>query len=190
MKFNPIALFRIHPTPRSKMKYVLIACLFFVSCVPKMIALKGTYPTPPMRTTTSANYDSVWNNLIDYIALTGGYTRVIDKASGILVSEDYSFTDQTTTEDKKGRTVDPRAFLVSSKYKTANTMIKPGPMKVTGNWNVRLKPSSNGTLISVNITNLKAFDYFSFRGMGGWTEKAYEVKSTGLFEKRLIDVIK
>lgn len=168
--------------------------LFFVclsSCSLKMIPLKGNYPTLPITETTSTQFDAVWEHLIDFISQRGYSVKLIDRSSGFLVMDDYSFRGVFTTEDKTGMPREKRAFLVTSGYREPSTRQIAGPSRVTGNFNIRMKKSGDGTLINVNLTNLQAYGLATYKGVSTYTEAMnYQIKSTGVFERMIIDYIK
>lgn len=164
----------------------------FTSCAVKKIPIKGSYPTPPITETTTTKVDSVWSNLIDFIAQKGMTIKIIDRSSGLLITEDYSFEDVYTYEKKKtGQLANPSAYLVTSRIKsTANKEGSIGPAVVLGNWNVRLKPSATGTLINVNITNIRSYLLVTSRNVDQRVESDFDVKTTGVFERMIIENIK
>lgn len=171
--------------------FALSLIVLLTSCTAKMIPIRGSYPEPPITESTQTPIDSVWSNLIDYIAQKGMSIKVIDKSSWLLVTEDYSFEGAYSHENKKGVLVDPKALVVTSAIRAVNTnQGYIGPDRVLGNWNVRLKPNGNGTLINVNLTNLRTFDYNSSSRGGQYTERTYQIKTTGIFERTIIENIK
>ena len=168
-------------------KLLLVLYLsIFVSCSYKTIPLKGEYQTGPYIQSTTTSIDKVWDKLVDLFATKGLSIKVIDKSSGLIVSDKYKLS--VTQENKSGKLINPNAYVVSVK------LYNPGsrtylPINTTvGEWNVRIKPDGNGgTIINVNLVNIQEV----------WTDsKGYSkdvvstAKSTGVFEKIIFDTIK
>ncbi|WP_147322719.1 hypothetical protein [Emticicia sp. C21] len=64
------------------------------------------------------------------------------------------------------------------------------PEKITGSWNVRVKPENNKTVININITNLTASRYFPPSQYTASRTLYLDVKSTGKFEGMIAEMIK
>jgi hypothetical protein len=107
--------------------------------------------TTPLVIESQLNKEQVWSNLVDYLALSGATIKIIDKSSGLITTEDYSFMNSWTWENKKGVVENPNQYVV----------VKRGggyPTTITGQWNVRIKDNPlGGTTTNVNIVNLKAY---------------------------------
>jgi len=157
----------------------------------KTIALKGKYPTPPIITMSQKSFDEIWSNTVDFFAQHGIPIKLIDKASGIIVSEktklDWSF------EDKTGKLIHPRAYVALNKTTDDVTGRAFVPEEVTGEWNIRIKPTDKGTLINVNL-----YDIYATYGRVYYSEYTHGViqpiktdgYTTGIFEKTLEDAVK
>jgi hypothetical protein len=59
---------------------------------------------------------------------------------------------------------------------------------VLGEWSIRIKESVKGTIVSVNLVNLKR--QFTAYKMGLQEVDASFAKSTGVFEKQIADLVK
>lgn len=144
----------------------------------KYLPLKGSYSTGHTAT-TSKTKDEVWDKLIDIVAETGMKIKTIDKSSGLLISEDYSFKGSITREDLDGKVANPDAWVIcSSHYYKGSGYTWPN--QVVGNLNVRVKETTGDTQISIHIVNLVG----TLEGVPAPSVK-YEVASTGVFEKKL-----
>lgn len=175
------------------MRRVLLLALISISlfgCSSKMIPLKGQYPETPYQIKSSKTFQQVWDNLIDLFAQKGLSIKIIDKSSGLIISERGIVS--TTIEKNDGSLENPKAFIVLPQ------VYHPGPMKystinngsdVTGEWNVRVKEVNGDTFINVNIVNLQYSYYESFTKL---TKQAIltSYKSTGVFEKLISELIK
>jgi hypothetical protein len=166
------------------MKPILFCtALFLISCSAKVVPLRNQYPVPPMTFKTENKIDQVWSNLIDFIATTGMSIKIIDRGSGLLITEDYSFVKKMTHENQKTKKVNnPDAYLVSNWYKISGGYL--APTEVMANWNIRLKEiEGGGTNIAVNITNVRAVNAID-------KARVFDVRSTGVFEKMIFDIVK
>ncbi|WP_462261618.1 hypothetical protein [Ferruginibacter sp.] len=188
------------------MKTILNALIFSIialqSCsTVKEIPVKGTYPETPMVFSSSQSFDKVWDNLVDLFAQKGFSIKIIDRSSGLIISQRSLLS--ATMEDKNGKPVDPSAIIVVPSIK-ANGRIVPvtgtnvGPyatekqiraLPVYGDWNVRVKSTATGSTINVNITNVIYENNLSgARILTPISISGY--KSTGVFEKELSEIIK
>src|SRR5689334_10194727 len=69
-------------------KISFIACLaLFVSCSVKTIPIKGTYLKPPYTDTTTIAKEQAWDKIIDFFAQNGLSIKIIDKSSGLIISD-------------------------------------------------------------------------------------------------------
>src|SRR5262245_16159442 len=126
----------------------------------------GEYPEPPIEIKSEKTFDQVWDNLVDLFAQKGLSIRIIDKSSGLIISDKSSLP--VTIENSKGHAVDATAYIVVPKYQDENThkmtsvtgrIYNPVTKKreynpAFGDWNVRVRKLEAGCLINVNITNM------------------------------------
>jgi len=183
-----------------KKNLLLIAIpIFLFSCSPiKMLPLKGNYPATPMVFTSAKSFDECWDNLVDIFAQKGLSIKIIDKSSGLIISDRSKMA--ATIEDKYGNVFDKKAlvaipcFIRNGKRAALiyqyNGAYTPQSILassvVEGEWNVRIKKSiSGGTIINVNITNLGYDSSTDNKGI----VTISEYKSTGVFEKELSKLI-
>lgn len=182
------------------MKFSLAIFIFFLfSCAPKIVPVKGEYAKLPVTFKSEKSFDQVWDNLIDFFAQTGLSIKLIDKNSGLLVSDKSAIT--ATWEDRKGKIKHPEAFVVVPTIidQTADELIPitisyakksqlKKPVIVQGEWNVRIKKVGTASIINVNLVNLQYTKLIL--GEGYKTFPLYEIKSTGNFEKKIADLIR
>lgn len=162
----------------------MIIALSLASCSPQMYPLKGKYLEKPYRTTSSKSFDEVWDNVIDLFATKGLSIKLIDKSSGLIVSEKTSLMNDYTYE-YKGNLVDSDAYVVVSRVIMADQDINPE--SITAEWNVRVKPNgSNGSTVNVNLTNIQCSNSTKYKGGAVY----YTAKSTGVFEKTFANMVK
>lgn len=186
------------------MKYLfffLSVTLF--SCAPaKMLPLTSQYPSTPMLFNSDKSFEKTWDNLIDVFAQKGLSIKIIDRSSGLIISQKSELS--ATIEDKNGKLYDPHAFIAipcyiangkrvpvsnpnAAAYSTQKKIIAN---PVYGDWNVRIKPTaSGGSTINVNITNLN-YEIFDYKLKENKLHSLTEYKSTGVFENILVDLIK
>lgn len=109
--------------------------------------VRRSYPKKPFMAYTDKSVDEVWSKVIDIFATKGITIKIIDKASGLIVTEDYSFLKSYTFETVSGKPVNPNAMVVCSRI--LNGLGEPMiPEKITGSWNVRVKPENGKTIIN------------------------------------------
>ena len=174
--------------------FATLTVIFLFSCSPKIIPLKGTYPPPPIEISSTKSFDEVWDKLIDLFAQKGLSIRIIDRSSGLIISSKSALL--YTIENKNGSLKDPTAYIVVPKYYNAGvkkyypvTMLGIGKeYPVIGDWNVRIKKSSNGTIINVNIVNVEVDMPMSYKIKK--PIEAVKYKTTGVFENLIADIIK
>lgn len=174
-----------------------LSIIGFQSCAPaKQIALKGTYPEPPMVFNSTQPFDKVWDNLIDLFAQKGFSIKIIDRSSGLIISQRSLLS--ATMEDKNGKLVDPFAIIAVPSIKFNGRIIpitgtSVGPyatekqikaLPVYGDWNVRVKSTPTGSTINVNITNV-IYENILSPGKSVEPISITGYKSTGKFEKEL-----
>lgn len=168
------------------MKKYLVIILLLTSCGYTKIPLKGSYQTEPYYQTSSNSVNVVWDKLVDLFAKNGLSIKVIDRTSGLIVSDKYKLT--WTKEDKSGKLVNDKAFVVIPKLFNKGSNMYYEPYEVTGEWNVRIKDDGKGgTTINVNLVNIKDVNP-SLRG--GFTETVSGAISTGVFERYIYEQIK
>ncbi len=130
---------------RQFLKTILpLLAVFLSSCAIKMIPVTGTYPDQPIQIKSEKPFDDVWSNLIDVFAQKGLSIKIIDKNSGLIVSERIEFP--ATIEDKNGNLKDPNAYIVVPKYRSKMdgkfypiNSFRDDYLGVNGEWNVRVK---------------------------------------------------
>ena len=166
----------------------LAICFAFASCSLKIIPLKGVYPTPPVQQVVNKNFDDTWSALVDVFASKNIPIKIIDKSSGLIVSERISMN--TTYENKDGSLKVPGAFIVVPAYYDA------GSRRTTtfylsdsyvGEFNIRVKKAENGTLVIVNLSGLQG------KKIGNnelEIVKSGDFHTTGNFEKSFFELLK
>ena len=136
--------------------------------------------------------DSIWSNIIDLFATKGISIKVIDKSSGLIVTEKYNFKKHYSFEIN-GRLIDSTAWIALS-YVAVKGGYGDYPVNVTADWNIRIKSDVTGSIINVNLTNIEAGIHLPVRN-GGITslpaqDFTFDGESTGVFEKLIIDIVK
>lgn len=167
-----------------KLSFIAAAILLLSSCAPGFIALRGQYPQTPIINYTDKSKDQVWDNIIDFFAQKGIPIKIIDKSSGLIVSDKSKLS--WSYEDKKGKLIRPQAFAAVRQLKFPNVNKPVDPEKVTGEWNIRIKETDGKTSINVNLYNIEGTypigNSNSVRDAGG--------KTTGVFEQLIYDAVK
>jgi len=154
----------------------LLLTFLIISCSVRQLT---SVSTEPVEVKSQLSKDEVWSKLVDIFAKEGYEIKIIDKSSGLITTEEYSFISNYTTENKKGIQKNPNAYIVVQKKGWS------GPQNVLGKWNVRVKDNTEGgSLINVNIVNLKAYSISKY----GYEN--YLVATNHIFEKELAEKFK
>jgi hypothetical protein len=169
------------------------AILFFSSaCTPKLYPLKGTYPPTPIIYNSSNTFEKVWEKTIDFFAQTGLPIRIIDKSSGLIISEQSKLT--WSFEDKKGILKNSKAYVALPSIMNQDAGKPWEPSLVTGKWNIRVKAlPEGGCSVNVNLYDIEATygrAYYSYYSHGIIEPIKLDGRTTGLFEKDLSDLVK
>lgn len=166
---------------------VLAALLVsFHGCSYKVIPLKGIYPDKNFEAVSDKSKDAVWDNIIDFFAKKGLSIKLIDRSSGLIVSDKTLLP--ISIEDAKGKLKDPSAWVVMSRVISPHTTAPIERKDLTGEWNIRIKSSSeNKTIVNVNLI-------IPQENIDVVVNKTVVAKplyaTTGVFEKMIFEIIK
>ena len=166
-----------------KLLILFVVTFTFASCG-SIVPLKGSYQQG-YEFTTELPKEQVWRSLIDFFTKKGIGIKLIDKQSGLLISDRYKY--DFTLEDNLGNLVNPDAFLVIETYKQG-FQNKPRYDDVSSEFNVVINDLvDNKTQIKVNVVNQKAILSVP-QGMGH-LPRIINVngKSTGVLEKLIFE---
>jgi hypothetical protein len=163
-----------------KLFLVIAACGLLASCLSTK-QISGSY-TPANHVESELSYNEVWSRIIDFFAVNGITISVMDKSSGLIVAGKMDFTGRGTVEGSDGQLLNKSAYIVTERIRMNGVEITPNDRgwTLTGDWNVRIKPSGDKTSINVNLNNIYSNSPF------GRTN----AKSTGFFENQLIEILK
>lgn len=157
--------------------------LCFHSCAAYQLeTLQGKYSSG-MSVETDKPVDEVWEKVIDYFAMSAAPISLIDKESGLIVSERVICP---ATIERNGKPFSTGAFVVIPDYYSASgSMAKPRywSLVATANFNVRIKVTNRKTLIYVNLYGMRVYDSQTNRDWGYGA-------STGVFEEDLLGLFK
>jgi len=168
---------------------LILMALSLYSCTLQSVALRGQYLDKPFEITTNRSFDSVWSSTIDLFAQKGISIKIIDKSSGLIVSEKTSFLNNYSFEDVNGGIENPNAWVAINKYKIGSVIYKP--QKLTGEWNVRIKSNGvNTTSININLTNIEGSYHQSAAPYVAELTLNYQGKSTGNFERSISELLR
>ncbi|RFS17692.1 hypothetical protein [Emticicia sp. C21] len=164
-----------------KVLSLLLILSVFSSCQQKLTRpLKGNYPTD-YTIISEKSSDELWNDIIAYCSESGIKLKIIDRKSGLIVSQwyklgTYTFENQDGTLRENGANVvlgceTPGKFIADCQPPTIIwTFI-----------NFKLNEKNNKISLTVRLSDLKAW-------YSEW-EYLKQVKSTGFLEKQIIDKI-
>jgi len=170
-------------------KFITLSCFCFLlsSCSSKVIPLKGTYPETPIIQYSDNSVDKVWDHTIDFFAQKGLAIKIIDRSSGLIISDQTSLS--WTFEDRNGKDYSSSKWVAIPMILYSGTNKAVQPSSVTGEWNVRIKADGSRTSINVNLVNIKArFTIESYNSSPTYTH--VQGRSTGVFEKMIFDAVK
>lgn len=126
------------------------------------------------------DYDDVWNQVVDIVADKNYVVTNIEKESGIITMQAYSFN---ASMQKNG--INSKDSYYSVQYDRG---LRNKKLYVIGNWNIRVKRVNDWiTQISVNLTENGKVMYKETNGTKKYINKPN--RSTGKFEKQLLYMI-
>ncbi len=159
-----------------------------IGCAPVITNLSGNYQDKPFEVNSPRPLDSVWSSVIDLFAQKGISIKIIDKGSGLIVTEKTSFLKNYSIE-KDGKPSKPDAWIVLNYITYGGMDLKP--TQVFGEWNVRVKTNnSGGTLININLNNIDALIHYDRTQYTAEKTIIFDGRSTGKFEGIIADFIK
>lgn len=172
-----------------KLFFIPFICFLF-SCAYKSVPLKGNYDEKPFELIVEKNKDVIWDNLIDFFATKGLSIKLIDRTSGLILSDRSLLT--WTYEDAKGKLENPAAWVVLPKIVDPGTMKPVSFAQVYGDWNVRIKEiDKDKTKINVNLVNISyTSTIYAFMSTVPTSTVYHDGKSTKVFEKLISEQIK
>lgn len=164
----------------------IILSLFLWGCA---IDLTPSYTSTASKVQTiERNYDAVWSKLVDFLANEGIAVKILDKESGLMVSEVYSFKNTYTRVGKDGKLENTQAYVVIGDLK-GGFGNRLEPHRIDGNFNVRVKRvGDEQTEITVNLVNLVS-TYQNPPNVGGGIINI-GIKTTGSFEEKILNYLK
>jgi len=168
---------------------IIIFIILCAACSPQMTPLRGSYEVSPFQVISEKQIDTIWSNIIDLFATKGLSIKVIDKNSGLIVSEKTSLISNYTFEDDRGKLLNTNAWVVINRIQWMGSNVTPE--RLTGEWNVRIKPYAGGkTAINVNLTNIEGTRHYAKADYSPEQNFVFEGHSTGKFEQTIADIIK
>jgi len=164
--------------------YLLILLISIQSCA-RIVPLEGKYQEVPVKSLFDASFEKTWEAVIDFISDTGQEVQLIDKASGLIISDMQGSSGMSlSNEDKKGVLINKNAVIavdrLSSDYPKTNLTAHIA----TSTWTIRIKELKNKSLEVSTLVHVKRVE----RIVGKYVFK-YNGKSTGNFERYLLDEI-
>jgi hypothetical protein len=152
-----------------------------------MIPLKSDYSKIQNTFYSDKSKDVVWNNIVELFSKNGIGIQLIDKSSGLIISNKTDYSKTATTENASGKLLNEKAYVVVESY-DAPMRIVPAE-NISATWNIRLFEKDNKTGININLTNIEATTTFPPSQYTRGLVLKYDAKSTGNFEKLIADSI-
>jgi hypothetical protein len=169
------------------------ASLFYmVSCNNKLVPLQRTYQDKPYEF-SSTSKEEAWKKIINFFTSKGLTIKSIDKNSGLITTENTSFLNSYTWENKNGSLTNPNAFVVCNKVRAPFTYTRAlKPDIITGQWVIRLKEEGARIIITTRLTNATGkvvIDNSASYDQGPEESYNLTVQSTGIFEKTIEEAL-
>ena len=166
----------------------LIAVSFLLqSCGSGIIPLKSDYSKVNNTFYTDMGKDKVWDNIVKLFSTNGLGISLIDKSSGLIISNKTDFLKDYTNEDEQGVIKNKNAFIVVERFEGGMGNLPPS--NLYGTWNIRLFEENGKTGVNINLTNIEAFHTIDGTKYTNAGKIAYNAKSIGNFEKMVMDKI-
>lgn len=163
----------------------VIIWLIFSSCR-SIVPLRGKYQEVPVKSKYSISFDRAWEGVIDFISDTGQEVQLIDKESGLVISDQYTVSGKhISMENSKGKIVNSDAWIVSQRHSDDNPK---GNLREThtasAKWTIRVKQVADETVIAVlmHVKNV-------YWGLPQKWTFVFDGASTGNYEKYMLDEI-
>lgn len=154
------------------------SCSFDYSHAP----LQGSYEDKAFVGYSKKPVPEVWDNLVTFVTKEGLDVKVVDKNSGLMISERTSYVESTCAE-RKGKPYAPEKYIVTSHVGARPDKFTPS--RITAAWNAIIKPSDHGdTEVIIRLSGIQAY-----YGMGQ-AERKLEAHSLQNFEKKIFESIK
>ena len=181
-----------------KLLLFAVSATIFTSCITqKHIPLNGDYQIKDTYSVQKSKED-VWTNIVALFAKNGIGIKIIDKSSGLIISENTLFqrgykdiNSMATFENDKGFIVNKNAFLVCDRNTIGGMEVKTAD--ISGNWNIRVFEKEGNVFVNTNITNVKvytlSYSLVTHAYEQGTNNYIFNCKSTGVFEKMIFDEI-
>lgn len=177
---------------------LIVCCSLLIACSAKIIPVRGDYASLPVTFKSDKSVDAVWDRLVDLFAQNGLSIKLIDRSSGLIVSDNSTLI--ATWEDKDGKPLHENAHIVVPKKYNASSGMQVGITKYTslkselkkpdvvkGEWNVRIKQDGSGSIVNVNLVNVTYED----NNIGSSHTIAPDLfRSTGKFEQGIAELIR
>jgi len=152
-----------------------------------MIPLKSDYSKIQNTFFLEKSKDIVWNNIIELFSKNGIGIQLIDKSSGLIISNKTDYSKTATTENENGRLTNDKAFIVVERFDGAFEIVPA--QNISATWNIRLFEKDNKTGININMTNIEAITNIPSSQYSIGRVLRYDAKSTGNFEKMVFNSI-
>lgn len=146
---------------------LLVALLLVVACTP-------TPPPPapvPVDHYARASFDSPWNAVIEFFADSRVSIETIDKASGLIVSRQFTIPKERIRE-----------WVVCETHSMGTPMVEHPNLQVVADFNVLVRPRGDSTAVRINAVT-------TGRVVAGTLTSNVECNSSGRFEAMLYERI-
>lgn len=164
---------------------IIVVSMLLQSCGPTITPLIRDYSKVHNTFYTDMPKDEVWGKIVELFSTNGIGISLIDKSSGLIISNKTDFITTTTTEMPNGDLVDNKAYIVRERKDMGLGEVRP--FSVNGTWNIRVFEKDGKSGVNINLTNI----YAGITSHAGYQsfELTFNAKSTGNFERMIMDSI-
>ena len=157
----------------------VIIAIIINGCTPDSVPLKGKYTDNPIEFSSTKTSDSLWLNIKQIFSENGLVVKKIDTEKGLIVTKKTPFISVYTHEDKDGKLVEPRAWVVLQKDFTKRKVWNP--KIIYGEWRIQINETESG-VTKIKIDPIVICTYYP----NMFTSMEVRGQSTGKLES-LID---
>lgn len=151
-----------------------VITLLFIGCAQRY-TLKGTYRESPYAIPTNKPADTVWVQLMDFMARERITPSMVKKKKYLIITDTYSFKELHTLEDANGKPADSTKYLVLPK------LDKMSLINATAYWTIKIQTRNHKTAVLIELSKVTA----TYDSKNGTTKLVGNKVSTDRFEKKL-----
>lgn len=166
-------------------RLLLAVSIYSLASCRSLVPLQGKYQEAPVKESYNSKFDSVWDSVIDFISDTGQEVQLIDKGSGIIISDAHiANSGDMSHEDKRGRLINSNALVVIERYNDEFPRGEALGKVASAKWTIRVKRESDAVTSVAALLHIKSVTYFNPK-----LADKFAGKSTGNYERAMMSQI-